>query len=266
MSRTGLLTICTEAGVDRIARNLGSAADPGEFLASVRDFRESQEEALQLEWNFGSGVPELGYEQRGGNLVPGLEVENAIRVFEYLGDMKPVEASDYRLWTYLGCSVFYDYTSHRWALDDQSWRGTAETRWIMRTGSRTQLVRHAIARLWWAVKLTHDPAMSRPLSLEEQDPYAYLRMAMSKEDRFLALFDRDMGMIPELRFAILEHLNKNPAHLKERYVRELMKEVVLATGYRELAALDRSGLHSMLEEISSRLGDAVFDGRAKVSS
>lgn len=256
MSLTGVLTICTETGVDRLARSLASAANPGEFLGSIRDFHEAQDETLQLEWNFGSSIPELAYENRGGSSLPGLEAENAIKVFEYVGDMKPVEASDYRLWTYLGCTAFFDYTSHRWALDDQSWRGTAETRWIMRTGSRTQLVRHAIARLWWAAKLTHDATMARPLAREDQDPYAYLRMALSKEDRFLALFDRDIGMVPELRFAILEHLGKDPAYLKEGYVRELMKEVVLVTGYRELAALDRPGLHSMLEEISTRLDNA----------
>lgn len=265
MSVTGMLTICTETGVARLARSLASAANPGEFLASIRDFHETQEENLQLEWNFGNSLPELAYEQRGGNLLPGLEAENAIKIFEYLGDMKPVEASDYRLWTYLGCRAFFDYTSNRWALDDQSWRGTAETRWIMRTGSRSQLVRHGIARLWWAAKLTHDPTMARPLSREEQDPYAYLRMALSKEDRFLALFDRDMGMVPELRFAILEHLGKDPAYLKEGYVRELMKEVVLVTGYRELAALDRTGLHTMLEEISSRLDEPATSAPAKVS-
>ncbi|GAC1500231.1 MAG: hypothetical protein NVS2B15_22820 [Pseudarthrobacter sp.] len=99
--------------------------------------------------------------------------------------------------------------------------------------------------------------MARPLARLQQDPYAYLRMALSREDRFLALFDRDTGMVPELRFAILEHLGKEPSYLKEGYVRELMKEVVLVTGYRELAALDQHGLHSMLEEISSRLDQAA---------
>ncbi|MGC0238304.1 DUF6339 family protein [Arthrobacter sp. SD76] len=256
MSVTGMLTICTETGVARLARSLASAANPGEFLASIRDFHESQEETLQLEWNFGNSLPQLAYEQRGGNLLPGLEAENAVKVFEYLGDMKPVEASDYRLWTYLGCSTLFDYTSHRWPLDNQSWKGTVETRWIMRTGSRSQLVRHAIARLWWAAKLTHDPTMARPMAAEQQDPYAYLRVALSKEDRFLALFDRDTGMVPELRFAILEHLGKDPAFLKEGYVRELMKEVVLVAGYRELAAIDRAGLHSILDEISFRLVEA----------
>ncbi|QQQ64329.1 DUF6339 family protein [Paenarthrobacter ureafaciens] len=104
------------------------------------------------------------------------------------------------------------------------------------------------------------------LAREAQDPYAYLRLALSKEDRFLALFDRDLGMIPELRFAILEHLGKDPAYLREGYVRELMKEVVLVTGYRELAALTRSGLHSMLEDVSSRLNESVVFERAKISA
>lgn len=103
-------------------------------------------------------------------------------------------------------------------------------------GNRADLVRNSISRLWWAARLTHDPDIQRPLSVLNGDPYAYLKTALASEDAFIAVFDRDTGMIPELRFALLEHFAETN-ELRQDYVRALLVEIVLVTGYRELAGL-----------------------------
>jgi hypothetical protein len=116
----------------------------------------------------------------------------------------------------------------------------------MPRGGRAELVRNSISRLWWVANLTHDPDRQRPLSKATDDPFAYTKVAMEKEDRFLAIFDRDSGMMPELRFALLEHFLKDAAYSREDYIRELV-------------GLSSEQMQDALESISERLDRTLVD-------
>lgn len=259
MSEYSLLTLFTETAVDRHILRLRDADSAVDYLQAISGIAHDADSKFQVEWNFKSDVPELRYDRAGNALPPGAEAQNAIDVFGYLGNMTPVEASDRRLWTYLSTVTFLDYTSHRWSLERERWENRVLDRWLMPRGGRAELVRNSISRLWWVANLTHDPECQRPLSQLANDPFAYTKVAMEKEDRFLAIFDRDSGMIPELRFALLEHFLKDDAYTKEAYVRDFMKEVILMTGYRELAGLSAEQIHNVLASISDRLDRTLVD-------
>lgn len=253
MSENSLLTIFTETAVDRHILRLREAESAVDYVQAISAIADDADSKLEVEWNFKSQVPELRYDRAGNGLPSGAEAQNAIDVFGYLGNMTPVEASDRRLWTYLSTVTFLDYTSGRWSLEREKWQNRVLDRWLMPRGGRAELVRNSISRLWWVANLTHDPECQRPLSKLANDPFAYTKVALEKEDRFLAIFDRDSGMMRELRFALLEHFQKDEAYSREDYIREFMKEVILMTGYRELAGLSAEQIHDALESISERL-------------
>ncbi|MEA3549237.1 DUF6339 family protein [Pseudarthrobacter sp. C1] len=259
MSENNLLTLFNETAVDRHILRLREAESAVDFVHAISVIADDADSRFEVEWKFHSEVPELRYDRSGNGLPSGFEAQNAIDVFCYLGDMTPVEASDRRLWTYLSTVTFFDYTSHRWSLDREKWQNRVLDRWLMPRGGRAELVRNSISRLWWVANLTHDPGRQRPLSKATDDPFAYTKVAMEKEDRFLAIFDRDSGMMPELRFALLEHFMKDAAYSREDYIREFMKEVILMTGYRELVGLSSEQMRDALDSISERLDRTLVD-------
>lgn len=258
MSGTSLLTLYTETATDRHMLRLRDAESPDDFLRAMASIAEDDGSRLPVEWTYGAELPELRSDRSGTGLIAGTEAQNAVHIYEYLGPMTPVEASDRRLWTYLSTVTFLDYTSKRWPLEGvsgASWKNRVLDRWIMPRSGRTELIRNSISRLWWVANLTHDQECGRPLSKDANDPFAYTRVALEKEDRFLAIFDRDSGMVPELRFALLEHFLKNENYTKEAYVRDFMKEVILISGYRELAGLSAEQVREVLDSVSERLDD-----------
>ena len=172
---------------------------------------------------------------------------NAPLVYEYLGAMDPANAADRRLWTYLALATYRDYMEARWSLTDvRNWKARAETRWLMVTATRGRLVRHGIARLWWVASLTYDPKCQHPLTRDSEDPWAYTSAVLRNEDRINALFDREAGAIPPLVRRVIEHVNADPTRAADQYMRDLMKEVTLVYGYRDLGSLDDGRLHEVV--------------------
>jgi len=248
------LQLFTESAVGSLVRALGNTRTPDEFFAAVDVVSTDDSNILLLDWNFVGAPPVLTYDRsivKSARL--GQDIENAISLHKYLGPIAPAAATDFRLWTHLSVGPFADYSNDRWPLEGKKWTSRGADRWIMSRSGRGQLVRNSISRLWWAANLTFDPRCSYPLSKLESDPYAYLRVLLRKEDAFLAIVDRDVGMVPDLLFAVLDHLNQDSKHSREGYVRELMKEVVLMSGYSELSSLT----YSQLLETLSRIGKTI---------
>lgn len=248
------LTFFKKKALRKSLIRLQDSPTPEDFYAALDEVVQDPASVLQMEWDLnGDHAPRLEVLWNGKSLKPGMEAANAIKVFEYLGNLTPVEASDRRLWSYLSVVTFAEYTRNRWPLETEpSWQNRAARRWLMPRGNRAELVRNSIARLWWVAKLTHDPNVGRPLSRRDDDPYAYLKIALATEDAFIAVFDRDTGMVPELRFALLEHF-ANARELRQDYVRALLVEIVLVTGYRELSGLSNAEILEVVSSAAERL-------------
>ncbi len=224
---------------------LAGAATPEDFLAQADAVVTRSGNVLELP--FDTGAAEAL--DPGSEGAQGRDVNNAPAVYEFLGAMDPANASDERLWTYLAFATYREYMEQRWPLVGESgnWRGRAETRWMMPRVSRGKLVRHGIARLWWVASLTYDPRKEHPLARGTGDPFAYTRSVLANEDRVLALFDREAGAVQPLVRVVLEHLAEDASRRADSYVRDLMKEVTLVYGYRDIAALDEARLRQVVE-------------------
>lgn len=238
------ITFFTSDAVNRLAASFREADNAGAVPAIIDAIVADPNNFRTAEWAFNGQRPDLAA-MYAKDARPG---ELARAVYAWVGEMNPTQASDHRLWTYLSCVAFRDFTEKRWPLKASGLQNRLKDRWVMEAASRNALVRNAISRMWWAAHLTHDPSMQRSLSAKKSDPFAYLDVLMRKEDVFLGIMDRDVAGCSDVLFALLDHLESQGSVASEDYARALLREVVLVSGYADLPSLT-------YEEATSRIGD-----------
>ena len=116
----------------------------------------------------------------------------------------------------------------------------------MLNATRGTLVRHGVARLWWVAARPTIQARA-PISQATDDAFAYTRAVLRNEDRVNALFDREAGAIPALVRQVLEHIDAAPGRGADSYMRDLMKEVTLVYGYRDIGSLDDQQIRAVVD-------------------
>ncbi len=230
---------------------LKSASSPEEFLGNADAILASPMNILPLPVSF--GMPDM-LRVVGNRAV---DVSNAPRVHEYLGEMDRANASDARLWTYLAFSTYRDYMEKRWPLevsttDSNSWKRRVEDRWLLHSGSvsRGSLIRHGIARLWWVTHLTYET--EDKTGIAKDDPYAYTREVFKNEDRLNAIFDREVGAFSVVVKAVLKHAAALGSNATDKYIQRVMQYLKLVNGYRDIGALDSNALNDVMEAASDR--------------
>lgn len=255
MNQLERLTVFRSTAIDDLLLQLDKALDLDEFDHAIAEIAADETNLLHAEIEFGAEIPALRFVRNVPvNRRAEQDIRNARMLHRYLGPLSRAEASDPRLWTYLSCVQFREYTESRWPLDpDGKWRRRVRDRWIVKNGSRSELVRNAISRLWWAAHVAWDPHHERPLSRQTGDPYAYLTVLLAREDRFLQLIDRDTGTAAPVLFSLLDHIRESEDHAGEGYIREIAKEAILVMGYRELAAIDSRVIGDELDSIGRKL-------------
>lgn len=239
----------TDSAHVQISLALSTAEGPADFLSLVDGILARPESRLALPVDLGVLDP-LDPSAKQGNI----DSDNAISVFEYLGEMDRANAADARLWTYLAFVTYRPYMEERWPLMHMvNWQNRVRNRWLMTNPTRGRLVRHGISRLWWITHLTFDP--KRQFALSSMDPYAYTREVFKNEDRILALFDREIGAIAPLGRAMLERAALGGDASRDRDFRDLLRSLTLVAGYRDLGLIPDDELSVLVE----RLGQALTD-------
>ncbi|MBZ4416007.1 DUF6339 family protein [Myxococcus sp. RHSTA-1-4] len=184
------------------------------------------------------------------------DIENALKIYEWLGPMSETEARDERLWAWLAHVPFADYTRSRWPVptDAKQARDSIFDHWFVYHEGRRSLRRHAIGRLWWAVHLTrapweYDDALA---PLRKDDPYAYTRMLLGNQEVFFHTLEREFGSNRRILIALLEVIDRFRARRAPTpLVKWLAKEVNLACRYRELDLLPIEELLAFMEAMAA---------------
>ncbi len=207
-------------------------------------------------------IPELSTPEKD---LASTDIDNAITLYEYYGDLDETQASDPRLWTYLSHIGFRKYTLARWGLSgtledlkDPIKKSKAITylfeHWFV-GGNDRDLRRHAVARLWWAAHLTRSPWESDPDffgELKKDDPYYYTRILLSTQDIYQQVLERAMGRSNHILISVLDYLANNPDFARSREkIRTLMKELNLAYGTKKIITLNHEALKSLVEKIGA---------------
>ncbi|MBR7941035.1 DUF6339 family protein [Burkholderia cenocepacia] len=180
------------------------------------------------------------------------DLENAQRLYEALHGLTLIQASDPRLWTYLAHVTFWRYMRKRWPIekrakgeDLESGYGTVLKRYFL-VGDRSRgVIRHGIARLWWAGYTCY---------IEGQEPeqsFALAKPLFSKQDVYASFMERAFSKNKTLMQAVLRPLLKRytegrPFDVRDE-VRALAKHLVLVGGVTILDAIDSAQMESIVE-------------------
>ena len=244
------MKVASESSLVMLRRNLEISESSGEFLNSVDRVFSERGSVVEREWLGGGVRPELDPTSTS-------DAENAGLVFDYLGPISRTLASDRRLWSYVTCVEFRAYSTERWPLEGERWKSRAKSRWIVTNSSRGTLLRNSLARLWWGAFLTRDEAGERRLTSASGDPLAYTKALFARQDTFLQLIDREIAMVPDLLFGILDHLSDVGRVANEAYVREMMKELVLVSGYADFASMSTASVVGHVGAVADRVQAAL---------
>lgn len=202
--------------------------------------------------------------------VPALDVNNdtaaAIALYEYLGDLNELVASDKRVWTTLTHATFRQYVMARWPAksdDAEARKGAIMRRWFAEGGSDRTLENNAIARLWWGVHLTYAPWKTNPDEfghLKREDEYYFTRRLFSLQELIKVTMESSLGRSSKVLIALLAYLDKHPELVNNENVGDLMKELNLISGASKILVLNAKELEELIEEAA----DSLFASRTSM--
>lgn len=236
--------IFTTAALTALSIRLKTSEEPSEFFDFVDELASDPKSVLTIP------VP-IQWDQP---LLPGgkaCEAANAVEVYNAIGPVNRVVASDPRLWSYLALVTHREYMAERWPWDeDESFAAAINRRWLLTATTARILVRHGIARLWWIPNLTFDGDLQEPLSKMDNDPFAYSSWILQNENRRQYLFEGLIGRTPSLRWAAMRALVDAPEEVPASYAaRKLAKSINLEAGFRNLQAMSEHSLESLVSDL-----------------
>ena len=201
----------TYDAIRTLSVSLADFETPGEFFVFVDELASDKRYTRKLPVAFDWSAPlQHGHSDS--------EAQNAIEVYNAIGNINRVLASDPRLWTYLALMTHRDYMITRWGWkQEENFAEAVARRWIMPQSRARNMVRHGIARLWWVPKLTYDDTLRFPMSQSQDDPFAYSSWILGSEERLKSLFEGLIGRTPAIRWAAMNSLSKAPANMPARF-------------------------------------------------
>lgn len=239
-------TTCTKQfnrkAITLIHNRLENAETPDDFLAQV-DELSSDPDCLQ--------EPSDSIELENRLSAQQSDAENAVTLFEGVGEMDRDNAALPGLWTYMAFNTNRTYMLERWPLKgSRNWKNRVKQRWILPDiPSRGRLIRHGISRLWWVAELTYDGYLEHTLSRTKNDPYAYTRWTMEVENRIIQLFDRSVGDNPRVLWAVMDSMQKSNTTRASDAVANFGRDILLEMSSRQLGMLNSDELESTTNTI-----------------
>jgi Family of unknown function (DUF6339) len=176
------------------------------------------------------------------------DAANAILLHKWLKFPTARAARDNRLWTWLSHAIFPGYIRSRWPIRETPDRATVDVRnhWILRGEGRGAIVRHGLARLWWAAECTHEPwkLFGELKGLENDDPYSLTRFLLGVQNVNLQIRDRSFAGNPVVLMGALNAL-ENFGGSVDKGAAWLGRELNLAGRYRSLDSLGYQGVRDL---------------------
>ncbi len=183
------------------------------------------------------------------------DVENAIRLYDWLPMLNEVQASDRRLWVYLTHCVYHEYSRARWPIPVAHEKACRSVRdhWFVNGSGLAALRRNTLARLWWAARLTKAP-WDWDVSFRgftNDDPWAYLRVLVGNQDVYQGLVERKYGSSRAILIAMLDVIQRDPVQRSSSgFATWFAKEINLMCSFRELTVLTPIQLRDLFLELA----------------
>jgi len=175
-------------------------------------------------------------------------LNNAVKLYENL-ELNETYASDKRLWTYLTHVFFWDYMQKEWKIDFSKEKNQIikfiRDRYFLNTLNIRSLTHNGISRLWWYTHLTIDES--------RKDKYELTKVLLSLQDIPVSLLERSLGGSSNIRKAVLEFLAENPGIKTSKKTQELLKQLNLVGGVKNLPMLKLNEVKSVLLKIKNNI-------------
>lgn len=247
------------AYVSRLRSDLKSGVALKDYFGER--FSPPEDAVMETSIKLEHGVPELKILKSGNQA--DADFENSMKIYEAYRHLTATQASDPRLWVYLTHCTFRKYVIKRWnigktydeaAKDPDSAKNYILSHWFS-GGNDRALRRNAIARLWWAARLTvapweDDPEYFLGAVKEGEYPYKYTKILFSTQDVFQQVLERGLGREPRILISVLEYIGNKPEITREQ-IRKIMKELNLISSIQNVAILNRNELYQIIEEIAA---------------
>jgi hypothetical protein len=184
------------------------------------------------------------------------DFETGIAIFEAFRNLEPIQASDERLWAYLSHVDLYPYMINRWSDVYKSIASKPENyirdHWFLESTVQSNLLRHAISGLWWAVYLSVDE--NRGINKYELTKILFRQLDFPT--RTLGTYK--LGRHKEAVIGILEFIQENESLFKKNFedrVRFITKHLNLIGGVKPIAYYDRIFFKKELEKVSTNISN-----------
>jgi hypothetical protein len=184
------------------------------------------------------------------------DFESAIQLYEAYKNLEPIQASDERLWTYLSHVDLYPYMIKRW---NSAYLGTAKDsksyildHWFLKSTIHSELLRHALSGLWWAVFLSVDET-------REDRKYELTEILFRQLDfptRTLGSYN--LGRHKEAVIGILEFIKENEGLFKNGFedkTRYITKHLNLIGGVKPISYYNRQFFKNELQKVSANINN-----------
>ncbi len=182
------------------------------------------------------------------------DFETAVAVFEAFKNLEPIQASDERLWAYLSHVDLYPYMIKRWS---DVYKGEASKpenyirdHWFLESTVQSNLLRHAISGLWWAVYLSVDE--NRGTKKYELTKILFRQLDFPTR----TLGTEKLGRHKECVMGILEFIQENEEMFKTHFetkTRFITKHINRIGGVKPIAYYDRYFFKGELQKVSTSI-------------
>jgi hypothetical protein len=248
--------------VEELRDNIRSGESLCDYYKKEVDYTDS--ESIESSIKVDTESLKLRYKEIGQSASN--DLENAIALYEAFPELSETQASDSRLWTYLTHVSLREYVMTRWPLDGSCEQTMQDERqkqatisyivshWFATGGNDRTLRRNALARLWWAVRLTLAPWLrDREFfsDLTGDDVYRFTRVLFSTQDIYQQVLERGLGRDNRMLITILEFIEQHP-EIKREQIRDFMKELNLALSVSNFSTLNREAMKRAIFEIGEQ--------------
>lgn len=238
------LKLIKQEDMDRLIANINSNIENGNYY---------KDKSWLNEWLGESELIDLGITIPNITLIPPIkkstdtDFENAKLLYNSLKDISIDLAIDNRFWCYLSHTIFWEYITKRWSLDElegKKLKTRIMDRYLMKNSGDKALLRNQISRLWWMAYTTYDESL--------KNPYEYTEFLLNNSDFQVGLMERAFSRNTNLTRGIVKAVktySEEYNYPNNSKLRILLKELNGLGGVKVLDLLDEDYIYNFTKNI-----------------
>jgi len=180
------------------------------------------------------------------------DINNVKIIYDAMKTLKPYQANEERVWSYLTHVNCWDYMRKRWPVENyldnekSNFKNTIHERYFFKSKAKRSLIRNGLSRLWWFGYMTYDENKNNPFSLTE--------IMLARQDIAESIMGRSFSNNPKIVKALLSVLEERVDQGFDLPRRDVIRDLCKFLSHRGGASLiDAFDIKEIKNELSARL-------------